>query len=74
VAILREKSGLNLEEFEILYRIPEFHSTFEAMFEERFLYRCLMISRSSLETKMIALKKLDIFEKAFRAQHFRKIN
>jgi hypothetical protein len=54
--------------------MKEFSAAFEAMFECKYLYRDLLLSRSILPTKKIHMRKLPVFEEAFRAQKFTKIN
>lgn len=74
IEYLRGKNGISLEDYERLYRMKEFSAAFEAMFRCKYLYRELLLSRSILATKKDHMKKLYVFEEAFRSQSFKKIN
>jgi hypothetical protein len=44
------------------------------MFRCKYLYRELLLSRSMIGTKKNHMRKLQVFEKAFRTKVFAKIN
>ena len=71
---LHGKPGMNLNEYETLYRMEEFREILKDFFRDKVLYRTLMVSRAVLETKKTSLRMLGVFEKAFRARKFTKIN
>lgn len=63
-----------MKDYEVMYRTKEFEETFNVFFDQKVLYRELMISRSSLRARIIHMQKLDVFERAFRGKVFDRIN
>ncbi len=74
IQYLRKKDGISLRDYEQLYQTPEFHDAFESMFRCKYLYRDLLLSRSDPYTKKIHQRKVHVFEDAFKAQSFTRIN
>ena len=60
--------------YEELYNVPQFQSVFEEMFQSRYLYRSMMISRSEVQAKKNHEKKIVVLEEAFKNKKFTKIN
>jgi len=54
--------------------VAEFQEAFEKFFRTRYLYRELMLSRSSLKARKVHIKKIHVFENAFITKEFNKIN
>lgn len=71
---IKEKNGISMNDYETLYNEPRFEKAWEKFFRTKVLYRELMISRSSLKARRIHMKKLYVFEEAFLAKEFSKIN
>lgn len=59
-----------MKDYETLYNTPEFEQAFTKFFDQKVLYRELMISRSSLRARKIHMQKLDVFQRAFREKVF----
>lgn len=52
----------------------EFQEVFEKMFEEKYLYRSMMLSRSESTAKKNHVGKIEVFEEAFKNKQFKSIN
>ena len=59
---LYAKNTMSMKAYERLYGVAEFQKIFEQMFEEKYLYRALMLSRSEVLAKKNHVAKIDIFE------------
>jgi hypothetical protein len=71
---IKAKSGISMNDYEMLYKVPEFQEAFVNFFKTKVLYRELMLSRSSLTARKTHMKKLAVFEDAFLSKEFTKIN
>ena len=69
-----KKDGVSMKDYEALYNIPEFRTAFEKFFSESVLYRELLISRSNLKNRLVFVKFLCVFNRAFLSKNFNKIN
>ena len=71
---IRDKHGINLTDYENIYKCEGLREGVVAMFKSRVLYRELMISRCYHGARTVHHEKLHLFEKAFRSKVFDKIN
>jgi len=65
---------MNMKAYEKLYGMHEFQEVFEKMFEEKYLYRSMMLSRSESTAKKNHVGKIEVFEEAFKNKQFKSIN
>ena len=71
---LGRTNHINMKNYVELYSVEEFRPIFEKMFEEKFLYRHMMLSRSELTAKMNHSRKILVLERAFHNKKFDHIN
>jgi hypothetical protein len=71
---LESKNGISMSDYEALYKMPEFEECWIYLFERRILYRELMLSRSTIGAKEIHVRKIYVFERAFKTKCFKHIN
>ena len=71
---MKNKTGMNLKDYEVLYGMKELKAIWEEFFRTKVLFRELMASRAVEETKKVSLRTLFVFEKAFKDGHFSKIH
>jgi len=71
---IKEKNGISMTDYEKLYKVPEFEEVWKEMFETRYLYRAMMLSRSTAVARKIHVKKIPVFQEAFVTKIFNRIN
>ena len=71
---LMKTNKTNLQDYTDLYNIADFRATFAQMFEEKYLYRSLMLSRCEPRAKKNHSKKIEVFEEGFRNRKLTNIN
>lgn len=71
---INSKFGISMKDYEDLYNMKELRPIWAKMFECKFLFRALMVSRCVTEVRKVYVPKLPVFEKAFEEHRFYKIN
>lgn len=71
---LEKANTASRQDFLELYNIPEFYDAFDDFFKNKVLYRAIMMSGCEMKNKKIFLKRLHIFEEAYRSKIFSAVN
>lgn len=67
---IKEKSGITMEDYLILYQMEELREIWPEFFRKRILYRELMLTRAEKISKMIFEKFLFRYQEAFETGVF----
>ena len=62
-----------LKDFETIYKMRELSACWISMFQSRYLYHQLMLSRALIEQRLEYNQKMRVFEEAFVAKSFERI-
>lgn len=65
LTVLRKKSGVSKMDFVSIYKIKELENVWRRMFQRKYLFHYLMISRSFSKQKSIFQGQVKVLEKAF---------
>jgi hypothetical protein len=67
---INAKTGITLDDYEFLYKIPELKEIWSKFFQKQILFRALMLSRANRKNRLIFMKFLHRFEEGFKDEVF----
>ena len=74
IDFLLKKQNMNRNDYVDLFSQPEYQETLAYMFKERFLQRQFQLTRSDFNNRNTYLKKMGLFELAYKKKIFPRIN
>lgn len=71
---VEQKDGINMEDYDRMYKHPEFKEALTRFFKRKVIDRELMLSRTTAENKIFYRYYLEVFERNFRKSSFKSIS